>query len=281
MVAPDRDRLRRAFGIGRAVPPTVEPRLDVRDFLQRRRALFEREPRALVALPDGEEVASPHGVFWRRLLRYPLSHRHGEVLLGAASGGDLGKLAALAKSELFVGLELQRCLFVDTETTGLGGGAGTVVFNFGLGWFDGDAFVLEQTFLRSFGEELAMLLHVESRLRERPVLVTYVGKSFDRHRIAARMAVHKLSDRAVLSEQHLDLYHLARRAFGRELPDCRLRTVEQHKLGLWRDDDLPGSEAPQAFLDWIRDRTGPVDRVLEHNRLDVLSVAALLAVLAG
>jgi uncharacterized protein YprB with RNaseH-like and TPR domain len=60
-----------------------------------------------------------------------------------------------------------------------------------------------------------------------------------------------------------------------------LRTVERHQLGLDRHDDLPGSEAPAAFLDWIRDRSGPVDRVLEHNRLDVLSVAALLGLLAG
>jgi uncharacterized protein YprB with RNaseH-like and TPR domain len=85
----------------------------------------------------------------------------------------------------------------------------------------------------------------------------------------------------VLTPRHLDLYHLVKRAHGKELPDTRLRTVEQHLLGLHRHDDLPGSEAPAAFLDWIRDRTGPVDRVLEHNRLDVLSLAALLGVLAG
>jgi uncharacterized protein YprB with RNaseH-like and TPR domain len=112
------------------------------------------------------------------------------------------------------------------------------------------------------------------------VPVTFVGKSFDRHRIAARLGVHKMQA-IVLTPRHLDLYHLVKRAHGKELPDTRLRTVEQHLLGLHRHDDLPGSEAPAAFLDWIRDRTGPVDRVLEHNRLDVLSLAALLGVLAG
>ena len=54
--------------------------------------------------------------------------------------------------------------------------------------------------------------------------------------------------------------------------------AEERLLGLYRDDDLPGSEAPAAFLDWVRDGTGPVDRVLEHNRLDVLSLVALLGV---
>ena len=63
--------------------------------------------------------------------------------------------------------------------------------------------------------------------------------------------------------------------------DTRLKTVEDRLFGLRREDDLPGSEAPAAFLSWVRDRTGPVDRVLEHNRLDVLSLVALLGQLAG
>lgn len=286
MVAPDRDKLRRAFGLQpkAAAPagPSASPtgRDDLRAFLQRRSERFTVPPRPQVALPEGEVVETAHGCFWRRQLRYPLCHRHGAVLLGSALACDRQRLAALAKAPALADFDIGSCLFLDTETTGLSGGAGTVVFNLGLGWFEDDAFVLEQTFLRSFGEELAMLHHVAVRLQQRPLQVTYVGKSFDRHRIAARMTVHKLDDAAVLHEQHLDLYHVTRRAFGRELPDCKLRTVEGHKLGFWRQDDLPGSEAPLAFLDWVRDGTGPVDRVLEHNRLDVLSVAALLAVLA-
>jgi len=140
--------------------------------------------------------------------------------------------------------------------------------------------VFEQLFLRDFGEEPALLEHVAARLAQRPVPVTFVGKSYDRHRIHARMAVHKVAA-PVLTPRHLDLYHLVRRSHGKVLPDARLRTVEEHLLGLRRHDDLPGSEAPAAFLAWIRDRSGPVDRVLEHNRLDVLSLAALLGVLAG
>ena len=171
-------------------------------------------------------------------------------------------------------------MFFDTETTGLSGGAGTVVFNVGLGWFEDGFFVLEQLFLRDFGEEPAMLMAVAERLQQRPVLVSYVGKSFDRHRIAARLAVHRLQA-PILTAQHLDLYYAARRAFGKQLPDCKLRTVEEQRLSLHRADDLPGSEAPVAFLQWLRDRTGQIDRVLEHNRLDVLSVAALLGLIAG
>ncbi|MCA8966065.1 MAG: ribonuclease H-like domain-containing protein [Planctomycetes bacterium] len=287
MVAPDRDRLRRAFKLGKAspVPAPAAPAGGMREFLQRRKARLEAgEPglgrRLAVALPDGEECRSAHGAFWRRELRYPASHVHGAVALGASRHLDCERLAALAKDESFAQLASDECLFLDTETTGLAGGAGTVVFAYGLGFFEGDEFVFEQLFLRDFGEEPALLEHVAARLAQRPVPVTFVGKSYDRHRIHARMAVHKVAA-PVLTPRHLDLYHLVRRSHGKVLPDARLRTVEEHLLGLRRHDDLPGSEAPAAFLAWIRDRSGPVDRVLEHNRLDVLSLAALLGVLAG
>lgn len=281
MVAPDRDKLARAFRLPRVAGERAgagERTTDgLRDLLRRHQQRV-RLPR--VELPAGEEVATPHGTLWRRELRYGSDHVHGAVRLAGARQLDVTRLAELAKEPAFAALQTTQCLFLDTETTGLAGGAGTVVFAYGLAFWNGDELVVEQLFLRDFGEELAMLHHVAARLSERPVPVTFVGKSFDRHRIAARMAVHKVKA-PVLTALHLDLYHVVRRAFGKELPDSRLRTVETHLLGLHRADDLPGSEAPAAFLDWIRDGSGPVDRVLEHNRLDVLSLVALLGLLAA
>jgi len=287
LVAPDRDKLRRSFRIAGRAEPGPAPAAErasagapLRGFLQQRRAQFAGPPRPAVELPAGGELATAHGVLWRRELRYAADFVHGAVPLGSGLRLDGERLARLARDPSFAGLDPSRCLFLDTETTGLHGGAGTVVFAYGLGFFRDGGFVFEQTFLRDFGEEPAMLHHFAARLREFPVPVTFVGKSYDRHRIHARLAVHRIQA-PVLTQQHLDLYHLVRRAHGRELPDAKLRTVEQRLLGLDRRDDLPGSEAPAAFLDWIRDRSGPVDRVLEHNRLDVLSLAALLGVLAG
>ncbi|MEO6595794.1 MAG: ribonuclease H-like domain-containing protein [Planctomycetota bacterium] len=289
MVAPDRDKLRRAFRLGPVRPEPLATRTEhvqapregeLREFLQRRHERFTVPPRPRVDLPPGEQIETAHGPLWRRELVYPETFVHGTTPLASALRLDGERLAELAKDATFGGLDAHRCLFLDTETTGLAGGAGTIVFAYGMAFFRGEQFVVEQLFLRDFGEELAMLHHVAARLQEFPVPVTFVGKSFDRHRIAARMAVHKVRT-PVLTAPHLDLYHLTRRAHGKAMPDTRLRTVEQHLLGLQRHDDLPGSEAPAAFLDWIRDGTGPVDRVLEHNRLDVLSLAALLGVLAG
>ena len=292
MVAPDRDKLRRAFRVTGKLPgePAVRPAIGelasseregaVRAFLQRRLGRTELTERGKVALPAGEEVATPHGVMWRRELRYAPATCHGTATLRAAAALDGERLSVLAKDAAMATLRPEQCLFLDTETTGLAGGAGTMVFAYGLGFWQGGDLVFEQLFLRDFGEELAMLHHVAARLRQFPVQVTFVGKSYDRHRIAARLAVHKLKA-PVLTGLHLDLYHAVRRCYGAAWPDTRLRTVEQRLLGLHRHDDLPGSEAPAAFLDWIRDGSGPVDRVLEHNRLDVLSLVALLGALAG
>jgi uncharacterized protein YprB with RNaseH-like and TPR domain len=285
MVAPERDKLRRAFRVGAAPAPAAPPagtreQASLRALLQRRLAQFTIAPREPVALPPGDELTTPHGTCWRRVLRYPLAHRHGDVALARAARLDGARLAAIGRHEPFAALRPEQCLFLDTETTGLAGGAGTVVFAYGLGFFDGGELVVEQLFLRDFGEEPAMLRHVAARLCERPVPVTFVGKSFDRHRIAARLAVHKVAA-DVLTPTHLDLYHVVRRVHGKQWPDTRLHTAEERLLGLVRRDDLPGSEAPAAFLSWIRDRSGAVDRVLEHNRLDVLSLVALLGVLAG
>lgn len=291
MVAPDRNKLRRAFHVGkehvgkeREGSARSPSRGDVRSFLRSRAERLagpcSRQPRQRVELPPGEEIVNRYGAFWRRELRYPAEFVHGNVPLRAVRNLDGERLAELAKSSEFADVCATQCLFLDTETTGLSGGAGTVVFNYGLAFFRGDEFVVEQLFLRDFGEELAMLHHVAGRLWQFPVPVTFVGKSYDRHRIATRMTLHKVAS-PVLTAPHLDLYYLARRAFGAVLPDTRLRTVEEHLLGVHRADDLPGSEAPAAFFDWIRDQTGPVDRVLEHNRIDVLSLCTLLAVLAG
>lgn len=283
-----RDKLRRAFQVEDpaadqgVVEPSSSLRGDMRAFLQARRqriaaGLAANPAHEVVKLPPADVLDTEHGPLWRRELRYPVDHVHGCIALETARHFDRERLARMAKSPSFTELAANECLFLDTETTGLSGGAGTIVFAYGIAFFEGDELVFEQLFLRDFGEEAAMLHHIAQRLAEHPVPVTFVGKSYDRHRIAARLAVHKIRA-PVLTDRHLDLYHVIRRQFAQHWPDSRLHTAEERLLGLYRDDDLPGSEAPAAFLDWIRDGTGPVDRVLEHNRLDVLSLVALLGV---
>ena len=80
---------------------------------------------------------------WRRELRYPMNHLHGRIALGRARHFDQERLAKIAKSPSFSALTPSECLFLDTETTGLSGGAGTMVFAYGLAFFDEDELVLD------------------------------------------------------------------------------------------------------------------------------------------
>jgi len=275
------DKLRRRFKVQPAESSPLAARMGpspAAEYLRRR--LLRRQPaRAKVALPAGEVLENALGTCFLRRHRYALDTAHGTRSLRVVRGLDRARLAELSRDDVAGRLDLDACLFLDTETTGLAGGAGTVVFLCGVAWLEGDELVLEQVFLRAFAEEGAALLHVADRLAERPTLVTFVGKSFDRHRLAARMAMHRIPS-GIVQAPHLDLYHLARRAYRQRLPDTRLRTVEESVLGVRRADDLPGAEAPAAWLAWLDDETGPVDRVFEHNRLDVLSLVTLLGALA-
>ncbi|MCC6672801.1 MAG: ribonuclease H-like domain-containing protein [Planctomycetes bacterium] len=270
-----RAKLQRGFGVAPAPAAAPAPDAALRAMLQRhaQREVTRHEP---VALPEGREARNARGAFFLRTLRYPLATRHGHHALGDVLGVDHARLARHAREPRCPAVLPQECLFLDTETTGLGGGSGTLVFLCGIGRFDAGAFELEQVFLRSFAEEAAALAHVAQRVQESPWLVSFVGKTFDRHRLHARMTVHRVTA-PILGERHFDLYYAARRAFGTQLPDCRLRTLEAQVLGVVRCDDLPGAEAPAAFLDWVRDGSGAVDRVFEHNRLDVLTLVSLMA----
>ena len=178
-----------------------------------------------------------------------------------------------------------RLLFLDLETTGLAGGAGTYAFLVGCGWFDGAVFRVRQFVLTSFAAERALLEDVAALMHASGVLVTYNGKTFDAPLIDTRFLFHRLAA-PCSGYPHIDLLHPARRMWrpavdvhvdGGE-PSCRLSLMEQSILGHVREDDVPGFEIPSRYFHFVRsgDARG-LDGVLEHNRLDVLALAMLTA----
>jgi len=175
-------------------------------------------------------------------------------------------------------LDLRRALYLDTETTGLEGGAGTYVFLIGLGRFDGAHFTVEQAFLRDPADEAAALAAVAEQVSAAPAVVTFFGKVFDRHRLEDKMRVHGINP-PFAGRPHLDLCFPLRRLTKGALPDGRLQTLERELLGLTRADDLPGSLAPAAWFDFLADRAHRLEGVFEHNLLDVQSLAVLAAYL--
>ncbi len=208
---------------------------------------------------------------------FPPGAMHGEDRLGAAREASFRALAVLAGEPALAEMDPGRALFLDTETTGLAGGAGTLVFLCGTARFLPDGRLLfRRRFLPGPGEERPFLEGILEDLSRASVLVTFSGKSFDRHRLADRLAFHGM-DEAVRRMLHLDLLHPARRVYKKHLPDVRLRTLEERILRLYREDDLPGAECPRLYLDWLRGRAVDLEPIFRHNELDVLSLVTLAA----
>ena len=174
-------------------------------------------------------------------------------------------------------------LFLDTETTGLAGGTGTVPFLVGLAWWEEDSQLhLRQYMLPGPGSEPAMLAELESFAAGFRLLATYNGHSYDLPLLRTRGI---LARRRGLLAAHdsWDLLPLARRLWGRRLTDCRQGTVEQHILGLARDgEDIPGARIPQTWIDFVREGTaGPLATVLAHNAWDLEGMAGILTTAAA
>jgi uncharacterized protein YprB with RNaseH-like and TPR domain len=170
-------------------------------------------------------------------------------------------------------------LYLDTETTGLAGGTGTLVFLLGLAWHEGDLLRVQQWLLTSPAAEAEWYARIAAAVPADPLLVSFNGKSFDLPLLATRHRLTRRSD-PFAGRPHWDLMHPLRRAFDRRWPDCRLQTAERRLLGLQRIDDLPGAFAPQAFTAFLRHgETGMLTEAIRHNRDDVIALARLLPAL--
>ena len=207
---------------------------------------------------------------------YPLPLRHGEITV--ANGHVLAEVArSLGSFDAPVAPEALLCL--DTETTGLAGGTGTVAFMVGLAWLESGALRVVQWILAGFAAEGSLVERVRERMALAGVLVTFNGKSFDLPLLKARA---RLAGTDITTDglAHLDLLHVTRRLLHAGWPDCRLRTAEARALRLERPDDLPGAEAPAAWRRWLeRGDASQLARVADHNRADLLALVALLALL--
>ena len=171
--------------------------------------------------------------------------------------------------------DVRRMLFLDTETTGLGG-PGTYVFLVGLGYLEDDAFVVEQHFIRSPDEEASMLQAIAEILPQWPTMTTFNGVSFDLPLLRARMKAHDIQVdlRNIL---HCDLIYGARRLWQRQLPNCRLQTLERYILDVKRQGDVPSSEVPGLYFDYLKSREiASLEAVFHHNVLDIISLAGLM-----
>lgn len=280
------DLLRRLslLGPGRpaaaAVPAEKQATLDE---LRARMADILGRPPPEPVLPDPEATLLPfvrreteHGPLCARQERLGRSHRVGRMCVDEAARADPRILALLALDPRLAEVDLRRALYVDTETTGLGGGAGVLAFLVGLAWFDADGvLVMEQLLLQRPGEEDALLEVLRERVEAASVLVSYNGKAFDLPLLRGRYVMNR---RPPLPERpHLDLLHVARRLHKRRLGACRLIGLEADVLGYVRVGDIEGGEVAARYAHYLRSGDeGALSAVVDHNALDVVSMAALV-----
>jgi tetratricopeptide (TPR) repeat protein len=171
--------------------------------------------------------------------------------------------------------DAQQWLFLDTETTGLAGGTGTYPFLVGLAWWEGGGLEVEQLFMREYSEERSLLAALAERLAERPVLVTFNGKSFDWPLLETRYRMTRTIPPPA-PRAHLDFLHPARNLWRPRLGSVRLSQLERHVLGWNRGADVMSELIPSIYLDFVRrGHADPLVPVFQHNQMDLRGLAGL------
>ncbi|MDR1318620.1 MAG: ribonuclease H-like domain-containing protein [Treponema sp.] len=204
-------------------------------------------------------------------------------------------------------------LFFDLETTGLSGGAGTLAFLAAFGRplrlsassrggsipqkrgkdrpFEGEDPLSPDCLLTGYKIQLTQYLLLDypgesdflnALLGEFAagggLVVTYNGKTFDSQILKNRCLMNGL---APPEYAHADLLYPARRLWKRILPNCSQGEIETSVLGLDRSGDIPGALAPDIWFGFLKTGTAPpLLGICEHNKKDILGLAAIFAVLA-
>lgn len=240
-----------------------------------------KPPRAELAWPiealvPGRVIQAGAGSLFLGESSFPLDHRCGHARLsGFWQEGLKNARYIIGRDVDLAGLDQGRVVFLDTETTGLAGGSGTYAFLVGIGYFRAGNFIIQQYFMRDFHEERLLLIALQKVLSRFAGVVSYNGKCFDLPLLETRFICSRLAN-PLPDPIHLDLLFPSRRLWKRRLPDCRLGTVEREILGVRRTGDVPSWEIPLLYFNYLRSRDArPLVRVFDHNRQDILSLAAL------
>lgn len=226
---------------------------------------------------SGKFISTPFGDSFVRENYFPRDYRCGEVELFHIFQSSAKTISSLARDDRLKKIDISKTVFLDTETTGLAGGAGTYVFLVGVGYFEGDQFCVRQYFMRDYNEERALLSALNDLLSNFKAVVTYNGKTFDLPLMESRyiMSGMKMS---LKNPYHFDLLYPARRLWKRRLENCSLSTVERDILGVIRDDDVPGYLIPEIYFSYLRTKDArALKQVFEHNLQDILSLVALVS----
>jgi uncharacterized protein YprB with RNaseH-like and TPR domain len=284
------DRLRGIVHVP-AVPPNAQPEASAESCRTFDRSRLDRTSDVL----GGRVQRRDEGAVLVIDRRYAVDRAHGRTRIGEVvetlqAGGE--SLAILQKAWPAKGARESAhehrpsLFFLDLETTGLAGGAGTQAFLVGCAVIEDDELLVRQFLLPGFEHERALLAELREWAAQHDTLVTFNGRTFDVPLIETRYLFHRLPF-PLDGAPHIDMLHPARRLWkerpavaGPPLDDdrCKLSVLERHLAGVHRVGDVPGFEIPSRFFRFVRDGNAfPLEAVLEHNRIDLVSLALVTA----
>jgi uncharacterized protein len=270
-------RLRQALHSGSGSAPRRELTYEPDSGAYERTADIDELCAALTAVP----AQTPAGRCLQVNRRYEADRWYGDIQIGNCELTDLSPVEVLCAPNAGTSGTSGPPVFLDIETTGLSGGAGTVAFLVGCGYFDLGAFQIHQFLLPSFAAERALLAAVAASVEPAGCIVTYNGKTFDLPLMETRWLFHRMS-MPLADKPHVDVLHPARRLWrhrsGIEPEGCNLAVLERDLFGVRRIGDVPGFEIPSRYFRFLRSgNPAPLEAVLEHNRLDLVSLAVVTA----
>ncbi len=235
---------------------------------------------ATEATVPGEVIETDYGPVWVERVEYASTHQQGRYRLGDVASLSQKALALLGTADLGA-----HPAFLDTETTGLARGTGTLAFLIGVGIWEDTKLALHLIFLRDPGEEPAVLHYLADSLSAATGLVTFNGRGFDVPLLENRFILNRIVPNWT-ALPHLDLLSPARTLWREHLPSRRLGVLETEILDIVRTgEDIPAWMIPDLYRQFLRDGDTPevqyaMTRIFYHNRIDVLSLVTLLVHMA-
>jgi uncharacterized protein YprB with RNaseH-like and TPR domain len=225
----------------------------------------------------GEEVETEYGRHFETEKLYEHYRHHGSADIGALSDLPHDLLETVSGGAV-ANVPPEEWAFLDTETTGLAGGTGTVAFLAGVGRITREGFRVRQFFMREYCEEASVLAALSRHLEPFRVLITYNGRAYDQPLLETRYRLNR-SRPPFARMEHFDLLHGARRLWKLRFESCRLVDLENTILGFERDGDLPGALIPYVYFEYLRTRRAArLIPIFHHNATDILTLACLTGI---
>ena len=237
----------------------------------------KQEYQPLENLVPGQWLNTSFGDIFRGEFSYNLDDIYGDLDLRKIFGFKTKLISEIFK--LKDNHNLESILFIDTETTGLAGGSGTVAFMIGLGWVEGNNFIVHQYFISQLNHEEGALEYIANFAKNFTCLASFNGKSYDVPLLNTRYVMNRLVP--VFEDfEHIDLLHQSRALWKFSLRDCKLKTFEAKLINFHRDGDIPGELIPEVYFEYLE--SGIVDRIKRvffHNRFDIITMLGVLVLI--